>query len=274
MKLLKNKNAVIYGATGSLGGAVAKALSGAGAKVFLTGRREKPLIELADEIAEAGGTAAISIVDAMDEIAVNEHLDSLVEQVGKIHVSYNAVGEDIVMNVPLKDIDLCDFIQPISRIMQTQFITAKAAARIMVGQREGVILTLTATPGGIGYPYNGAFAPACCALESFSRNLAMELGIYNVRAVNIRSGGSPDSAVFKDAIKEDPGTMKTVLEQMAADTILKKLPLMSDIGDLAVFLASDLARMITGVTVDITCGTTVGLNYRVPALSESTGTVT
>jgi len=59
--------------------------------------------------------------------------------------------------------------------MQTRFLTAKAAAKIMMKQKSGVILTLTATPGGIGYPYNGGFAPACCAVENFSKNLAIQL---------------------------------------------------------------------------------------------------
>jgi enoyl-[acyl-carrier-protein] reductase (NADH) len=57
--------------------------------------------------------------------------------------------------------------------------------------------------------------------------------------------------------------MKSILQKMEEDTMLKKLPLMADIANLAVFLSSDLAGKITGVTVDVTCGTTAGLNYRV-----------
>jgi 3-oxoacyl-[acyl-carrier protein] reductase len=132
----------------------------------------------------------------------------------------------------------------------------------MAKQGSGVILSLTATPGGIGYPYTGGFAAACAALESFSRNLAAELGVYGVRVVNMRSGGSPDSRVFKEAIGNRPEIMKSVLQKMEDDTMLKKLPMMEDIANLAVFLCSDLAAKITGVTVDITAGTTAGLNYR------------
>lgn len=88
--------------------------------------------------------------------------------------------------------------------MQTRFLTAKAAAKIMMKQKSGVILTLTATPGGIGYPYNGGFAPACCAVENFSKNLAIQLAIYGIRVVNMRSGGSPDSRIFKNALTLNP----------------------------------------------------------------------
>jgi enoyl-[acyl-carrier-protein] reductase (NADH) len=59
--------------------------------------------------------------------------------------------------------------------------------------------------------------------------------------------------------------MEPVFKQMEADTMLKKLPMMADIANLAVFLSSDLAGKITGVTVDITSGTTAGLNYKAAA---------
>ncbi len=55
-----------------------------------------------------------------------------------------------------------DFIRPVRRAMQTQFITATAAGRIMSEQRSGVILSLTATPGGIGYPNVGEFSGLLC----------------------------------------------------------------------------------------------------------------
>ena len=146
---------------------------------------------------------------------------------------------------------------------EANFLTAAAAGKIMMNQRSGVILSVTATPGGIGYPYTAGFAPACAAIESFSRNLAGELGTYGVRVVNIRSGGSPDSRVFQEAIEHHPKEMETVLRGMENDTMLKKLPPMEDIANTAVFLASDLAKSITGVTIDVTAGTTAGLNYRV-----------
>lgn len=154
--------------------------------------------------------------------------------------------------------------------LQSRFITAIAAVKVMMKQRSGVILNLTATPGGTGYPYTGGFAPTCAAIESFSRNLAAEFGAYGIRSVNIRSAGSPDSKVFADTIAAKPELMKSILSTMEADTMLKKLPGMADIANTAVFLVSDLARMITGVTIDVACGTTEGINYRVgmPSFNE------
>jgi 3-oxoacyl-[acyl-carrier protein] reductase len=267
--ILQNKNAVIYGAGGSLGGAVAKALAGAGAKVFLCGRNLSSVKKVADEIAGCGGRSETDVVDAFDEKAISNHLTKILEQTASIDISFNAVGVDVIQNIPLVDMKANDFIRPITQTMQTRFLTAVAAGRVMKKQGSGVILSLTATPGGIGYPYTSGFAPACCAVESFSCNLASELGVYGVRVVNIRSAGSPDSQVFQEAINRDPSVMEPILRKMKDDTMLKQLPLMADIANVAVFLSSDMAGKITGVTVDVTCGTTAGLNYRAVAASES-----
>jgi 3-oxoacyl-[acyl-carrier protein] reductase len=260
--ILQNKNAIIYGAGGSLGGAVAKALATAGARLFLTGRNISSVQKVADEILASGGLAEATQVDALDEKAISSCLNSIVQQTGHIDISYNAIGVPVVQNIPLVEIAADDFMNPIISTMRSQFLTATAVGKIMMKQGSGIILSLTATPAGIGYPYTGGFAPACSALESFSRNLASELGVYGVRVVNMRSGGSPDSNVFKQAIDSNRDVMEPILRSMEADTMLKKLPMMADIANLAVFLCSDLAGKITGVTVDVTCGTTAGLNYR------------
>ncbi|HVI47834.1 MAG TPA: SDR family oxidoreductase [Chitinophaga sp.] len=263
MQLL-NKHAVIYGAGGSLGNAVAKAFAAAGARLFLTGHRIASVQQTADEILAMGGYAEALVVDALDEKAVNDHISHVVKQAGTVDISFNLAGIEVKQEVPLVDLSPEDFVQPITLTMRSRFLTAAAAGKVMMQQGSGVILSLTATPGGIGYPYTGGFAPACCALESFSRNLASELGAYGVRVVNIRSGGSPDSRIFRDAIDSMPELMATALDKLKADTMLKQLPLMADIAGTAVFLASDMARMITGVTIDVTAGTTAALNYRAP----------
>ncbi|HEY0679945.1 MAG TPA: SDR family oxidoreductase [Chitinophagaceae bacterium] len=267
--MLHNKNAVIYGAGGSLGGAVARALAAASAKIFLTGRNTGPVQKLSDEINAAGGQTEVHQVDALDEKAINEHLEMVVKKAGTVDISFDATGTDVVQNIPLVEMQVNDFISPVSYMLHTRFLTAVAAGKIMMKQGSGVILSLTATPGGIGYPYTGGFAPACRAIECLCTNLASELGPYGVRVVNIRSGGSPDSNVFKEAIRSMPNEMKPILQKMKDDTMLKELPLMADIANAAVFLSSDYAAKITGVTLDVTGGTTAALNYRVNSDARS-----
>ena len=267
---LENKNAVIYGAGGSLGGAMATAFAKAGAKVFLTGIHLDKVQKLADEINASGWYAEAAEVDALDEKAVNDHIASVAQKARTVDISFNAAWNGVQQGVPLTEISLKDFITPLNMALQSRFITAVAAVKVMKQQKSGVILNLTATPGGMGYPYTGGFAPTCAAIESLSRNLGAEFGIYGIRSVNIRSGGSPDSRVFKEAIQIKPDVMKTVLSTMKSDTMLKRLAMMEDITNAALFLVSDLAATITGVTIDMTVGTTQALNYRVglPAFNE------
>jgi NAD(P)-dependent dehydrogenase (short-subunit alcohol dehydrogenase family) len=265
--LLTNMTAVVYGAGGSLGGAVAKALAREGAWVFVTGRTLDPVKTLATEITAAGGKAEALEVDALDAQAVNQCVNGIMRLTGTLDVSFNAIGLEDRQGVPLTEMVQEDFVRPVRIAMETQFITSTAAGRIMKRQQSGVILSLTATPGGIGYPNVGGFGPACCAIEGLSRNLASELGPFGVRVVNIRSGGSPDSRVFREAIEQGGEKVADFIGKMKDDTMLKALPSMADVANLAVFLVSPLAAKITGVTVDVTCGTTAALNYKIPTIA-------
>lgn len=262
--LLANKNAVIYGAGGSLGSSIAKAFAKAGATIYATGIHPDKIEKLVSQIKETGGKAYAAQVDALDKVQVEEHLQSINDGVD---ISFNAIGWKDVQGSLLTEISVDDFMSPISNALTTNFITATAAARKMMEQRKGVRLTLTATPGGIGYANVGGFGPACTALESLVRDLGSEMGPWGIRVVNIRSAGSPDSEVFKAAVRENPEIMNGLLEKMANDTMLKQLPLMEDIAQTAVFLVSGMASKITGCTIDVTAGTTQALNYMVTPIA-------
>jgi 3-oxoacyl-[acyl-carrier protein] reductase len=265
--ILTGKNAVLYGVSESLGGTVARSFAKAGARVFLTARRFENARKIADQIRAAGGEADAAEVDALDREAVNEHAEHVVKTGGALDISFNLINLRDVQDVPLVDMDPEDFLRPVRTAALTQFLTATAAGRIMSRQRSGVVLSLTATPGGIGYPLVGGFGPACCVIEAFSKNLAAELGRHGVRAVNIRSAGSPDSRPFREAIAQGGPDAQAFLARLKDDTMLKALPAMEDIANAAVFLASDLASKITGVTLDVTAGTTSALNYKLPKIA-------
>lgn len=260
--MLRNKTAAIYGAGGSLGAAVARAFAREGASLILSGRHLDVVERVAADIRAAGGEAQVMQVDALDRDAVEAHVDGVARRHGAVDVSFNAIGLEDTQDVALIDMALEDFLRPIRIAMQSHFITATAAGRRMKAQGRGVILSLTATPGGIGYPGVGGFGPACCAIESLSRNLASELGPYGVRVVNIRSAGSPDSRVFREAVAQGGERAGEFIDKLCDDTMLKALPSTGDIADAAVFLASAMAARITGVTLDVTCGTTSALNYK------------
>src|SRR5258708_2268575 len=126
--LLKNKNAVVYGAGGSLGGAVAKALAAVGAKVFLTGWRPESIGKGKNEILAAGGQAETAIVDGFDKKAIEDHLASIVKTAGTVDISFNAVDIAVTQGAPLIELSMEQVVEPITRTMQTRFLTATAAA--------------------------------------------------------------------------------------------------------------------------------------------------
>ena len=77
--MLTNKVAVIYGAAGAIGGAVARAFAREGARVYLTGRLQAPVNAVAQDITAAGGSAVAAEVDALDEPAIDAHLQSVID---------------------------------------------------------------------------------------------------------------------------------------------------------------------------------------------------
>src|SRR5713226_175203 len=89
---LENKVAVIYGAGGPIGGAVARAFAREGARVFLAGRTKAKLDKVADEIRSKGGVADTAVGDALDEQMVDEYVDAVVEQAGFIDISFNLIS--------------------------------------------------------------------------------------------------------------------------------------------------------------------------------------
>src|SRR5262245_11877140 len=143
--LLKDKNAVVYGAGGSIGGAVARAFGREGASVFLAGRTRATLDAVADDIRAAGGTADTAELDALDEASVDAHAAAIS---GGIDISFNLVALGVVQGTPMAEMDLADFMAPIDAAVRSYFLTARAAARSMIPRGGGVILTF----GGEGDP--------------------------------------------------------------------------------------------------------------------------
>ena len=160
--MLKNKVAVIYGAGGAIGGAVARAFASEGAKLFLTGRHRASVEAVAKEIVSAGGSAEAAEVDALDEQAVDKHLQSVIDKAGRVDISFNAVGipDAKILGVPLVELDVEQFSLPITAYTTSYFLTARLAARRMIPNKSGVIMTVTAIPARTGTPLNGGYGPA------------------------------------------------------------------------------------------------------------------
>jgi NAD(P)-dependent dehydrogenase (short-subunit alcohol dehydrogenase family) len=237
--LLEDKVAVIYGAGGAIGGAVAQAFAREGARVFATGRLE---------------------VDALDERAVEAQLQSVVDAAGRVDISFNAIGipNAGILGVPLAELDAEQFALPLATYTTSYFLTARLAARHMIRQRSGVIMTVTALHARTGIPLVGGYGPAMAAKEAMTRHLSAELAPHGIRVVGLRPQAMPETPTIRDAFepraKASGMTWEQWLEFLASRTHPRRLMTLDELGRMAAFMASDGAGAMTGTTVNLSMG--------------------
>jgi 3-oxoacyl-[acyl-carrier protein] reductase len=254
--MLEDKTTVIYGGAGAVGSAVAYAFAREGARVHVVGRTISTLEAVAGRITEAGGFARAAEVDALDEAAIESHLDQVGQEDGSIDVSFNAVGFNEVQGILLVDLSLEDFVFPIATWSQTVFLTSRAAARRMIEQGSGVILTVK--PPAEGAALASGFGAACATVDSISRTLAAEVGPHGVRVLILQPNALPESEALQASVAQYAGGLGTTSEdalgQLARGTLLGRLPTLAEVGNVAVFAASDRATAMTGAVIRIDCG--------------------
>jgi NAD(P)-dependent dehydrogenase (short-subunit alcohol dehydrogenase family) len=258
--ILKDKVAVIYGAGGAVGGAVARAFASDGANLFLTGRNLAPIQVVAKEIVAAGGSAVAADVDALDEQAVDEHLQSVIDTAGRIDISFNAVGvpSTNVLYVPLVELDVEHFSLPITTLVTPYFLTARLAARRMIPNGSGVIMTVSTLHSRTGFPLAGGYGPAQAAKEALTRELSAELAPHGIRVVGLRPHAMPETRAIQDGYEVRAKGSDMTWEQfqglLASRTHTGRLTTLAEMADVAVFLASDKANGMTGTIVNLAMG--------------------
>lgn len=266
--LLSGKNAVVYGAAGGIGSGVSRTFAAAGARVFLVGRTAQKLERLAAEINAAGGSAEACALDALDEGAVNAHVQDVAARAGSLDISINLLSHgdaDVggyVQGLPMTDIPAESFFRPMTKGLLANYITAQAAARQMVKQGSGVILTLTNAGSSGSFPMMGSTGTVAAAIETFARNLASEVGPSGVRVLGVKIGGIPElfqTEIHTDVFDKEQGGMdlEAIKAAMAQMTLLKRVTTLAQVVDVITFLASDKAGGMTATFTNITAGMVV-----------------
>jgi len=260
-RILLDKRAVVFGAGGSVGSAVAKEFAEEGAEVFLSGRTRPSVDAVARQITAAGGRAHSSVVDALDDTAVNDYIDGIVKQSGAVDIVFNAVGplaKEYGNGTHAVDLRVDQFMVALTTIVQSQFITARAAARHMIAQHRGVIILLTGSPARGHVAGATAVGAAFGAIESLAENLAVEISPAAVRVVCLRTTANTDSRTIQQTMDALAAKMNVPKEQMMASlsnlNFLRVPATTSDTAKAAVLLASDRARMLTATVVNSTAG--------------------
>jgi len=256
--LLHDRVAVIYGAGGAMGGAVARAFGREGARLFLTGRSPAPVEAVAADVVAACGSAESAEVDALDEQAVDGHLQSVVDRAGRVDISFNAVGlpPGTYLGVPLVELQAERFSLPIEAYTRSYFLTARLAARRMIPNGSGVIMTVSALPARAGTRLNGGYGAAQAAKEALTRDLSAELAPLGIRVVGLRPHGLPETSTMREVFdaKASGMTWEAFQESLAGTTHPRRVMRVEEVASMAVLVASDRASGMTGTTVNLTLG--------------------
>ena len=179
---------------------------------------------------------------------MDEHADAVADEAGSIDISFNLITHPAVHGIPLAEMEVDDFMSSVVTALRSSFITSRAAARHMVRQGSGVILTF----GGSGDPmrdyYIGGTQVAFEALEVLRKQLATELGRHGIRTVTLRTGGVPET------LPEGFEGRDAIVEGMEKETLVPRTATLEDVGNVAAFVASDKARTMTAATANVSCG--------------------
>jgi len=261
--MLKDRVAVIYGAGGDVGGAVARAFAREGAKLFLSGRTLHKVEAVAADINGSGGVAEAAQVDALDEAAVEQYIDAIAAKAGSIDISFSAIGisNALPQKAPLLELPAEQFARPIATYPLANFLTARIAARRMVPRRSGVILTITATPSRLALTNVGGGPAAFAAVVALSRTLSAELAPQGVRVVCLMPNAIPETGTIRQNFEryaQAAGiTAAEYLARIESTTHLRRLTTLAELANVAAFMASDQASAMTGTVVNLSGGTIV-----------------
>ena len=260
-RILEHKCALVFGASGSIGTAIAREFAAEGARVFLVGRTKSGLEAVAEQINANGGAAQTAMVDVLDDASVSGYLDSIVKQTGKIDIVVDATGPlakeygngKIAVELPVEE-----FMVPLTTIVKSRFITARAAARHMIKQKSGVIIFVTGSPARGHVPGATAIGAAFGAIENLTENLAFEVSPFGVRVVCLRTLANIDSRTIQDSMdaiaRKFSIAKDQAMAQIAMSNFLKVPATVQDTANAAVLIASDRARMMTATVVNATAG--------------------
>jgi 3-oxoacyl-[acyl-carrier protein] reductase len=252
--LLEGKVAIITGASTGLGPVMAKMFADEGASVVLAARRE----ELVLEAAAAAGERAIGLkVDVTQEDEVIAMVARAVEEFGQVDIMCNnaaAPGTDTwIWEQTLENWNATIAIDVTAAMLCSREVLRQS----MMERRSGVILNFSSTAGFSGLPRKSHYVTAKASLRAFTKAVALEVGPYGIRC-NCVVPGSIDTELWQNWVKRtaaeqgiDPDEHRA---SMLRGVALRDISSTTDVANLALFLASDNARTITGQSIPVDAG--------------------
>ncbi len=245
---LDGQLAVVTGGGTGLGFGICRALTEAGARVILTGRREDVLRRACDQLGEAASYMQHDVTELSSIPALAGHIE---ERFGPLDILVNNAGNHLKKSaVETSDADLAGILQT---HLFGSFALSRECGRRMIARRRGSIIMIASMSALFGIPQVSAYSAAKSAMAGLTRALAVEFSPYGVR-VNAIAPGWFDTDLSRKAFQGDPGRKERIL----ARTPLRTLGEVVDVGYAAVYLSSPAARFVTGVVLPVDGGVSIG----------------
>ena len=245
---LKNKVALVTGASKGLGKAMAVALAEAGVKLALVSRDEKLLGEVALEIADAGSEAAVFPTDVADEAQVVALEKAVAARFGRIQILINNAG--INLRKPITDFTLEEWNRIQTVNVTSAFLMSRSFVPQLRGQGYGRIINMTSMMSHVSLPGRTAYSTSKAALLGLTKALALELAPEQITVNGISPG--PCTTEINRPLLENPELTQFFLSRIPVGRWGRP----EEVGQLAVFLCSDAGGFITGTDIVIDGGWT------------------
>ena len=249
------KNALIFAASGAIASGVAREMAGSGFEVHVSAKRPGAAAELAESIRKLGGRAQAADIDALDQTQVRSHVEHVKSAFGSVDAVFNGIGgrpSDLKYPARSSEATVSDMLLPVDRILGSQFLTAREAARVMVGQKSGAIVFLSATLSGGAFAYMAGISATCGAIEAMMRSFTAEFSPAGVRVNCVRGSGMPETRTIQEtfagqaALRDAPPSFGPPLLGRPISVL--------ETAKVATFLASDASSGMNGQVVTVCAG--------------------
>jgi len=249
---LDGKVAIITGAGRGIGESIARTFAKAGAKVVLAARKPDALVEVAKSIEEAGGQALARATHMGKPEDIDALVQAAIERFGQVDVLVNNAATNPYFG-PMLDIEWGAWDKTFDVNVKGYFHATRAVVQHLQSRgAKGSVVQVASVVGLMGAPLQGVYAMTKAAVISMTKTLAIELGTTGIR-VNAIAPGLVDTK-FASALTSDDGIRQMIVEK----TALKRVGEPDDIAGAALYLASDASSYVTGSTLVVDGGWTIG----------------
>jgi NAD(P)-dependent dehydrogenase (short-subunit alcohol dehydrogenase family) len=254
---LEGRVAIVTGAGGGIGEAIAQRLAQEGARVTVADVDKRGGERVVDEIKKAGGAAQYLKTDVAEEADIEQMVDTTVEAYGAIHILVNNAG--ILRFTPLESLTREQWDLVVGVNLTGPAFCCKHVLPYMRAAGGGSIINISSINAAVTAPTFAAYASSKTGLLGLTRSLALELGPENIRVNAILPGYIRTPLFMSDAIRLGEGNPDRFIGQLEPRIPLRRIGTTEDVAGVALFLASDDSAYVNGSALGVDAGVAVQL---------------